>query len=286
MPNYRRIIPEHEGPGRLGRHVNWDPRSLSYKVTAQPARALTSVLHQRQVPVFDQGDLGSCTGNAAVGAVATSPLFGSLPVEHTYTLDEAEAVTVYSAATKLDDARGTYPPTDTGSDGLSAAKACKALGMISGYLHATSLTAMQTALQDTPVIVGVSWFEGFDSPDSSGRVKISGSVRGGHEFEVVGMDVTAKTFLAVNSWGLSYGVNGTFTFSFDDMARLLSEDGDCTQLLPLSVPAPTPTPAPVVSDQDLFEWWQASKVWAGAKHTGTNKAAAAEARKLAAAKGL
>ena len=32
--------------------------------------------------------------------------------------------------------------------------------------------------------------------------------------------------------------------SFDSMTRLLSEDGDCTQLLPLTVPAPTPTPTP------------------------------------------
>jgi len=28
------------------------------------------------------------------------------------------------------------------------------------------------------------------------------------------------------------------------MTRLLSEDGDCTQLVPLSVPAPEPTPTP------------------------------------------
>ena len=221
----RRVIPEIVIPGRrLGRNVNHDSRSMLFRVHAQPARALVSVTHERRVPVFDQGDLGSCTGNAAVGAVGTAPLFDGLPGTHP-NLDEPLAVKVYSAATVLDDAPGTYPPTDTGSDGLSAAKACKNLGLISGYLHATDVTTMQTALQDTPVIVGVNWYEGFDNPDHNGLVSISGQVRGGHEFEVVGLDLEKKLFLAVNSWGTGWGVNGHFSFSFDTMAQLLSRAG-------------------------------------------------------------
>jgi C1A family cysteine protease len=241
MTNY--IIAEEQVSGRrLGRNVNHDVRSLRYLVSS-PARALQSTEHERVTPVLDQGSLGSCTGNASCGALGTKPIYDALPSGHP-ALDESLAVNIYSEATKIDPYDGTYPPTDTGSDGLSVAKVCTTMGFISGYLHATSLEAMQNALQDTPVIVGVNWYEGFDNPDSNGVVTVSGKVRGGHEFEVIGIDMEKSLFHAVNSWGTGWGVNGHFYFSFDSMTRLLSEDGDCTQLLPLTVPAPTPTPTP------------------------------------------
>lgn len=242
MSNYRIDEDKVEGK-RLGRHVNHDPRSLRYTVGA-PARTIVSVEHERVIPVLDQGDLGSCTGNASVGALGTKPLYDSLPSQDQPILDEDLAVLVYKKATQIDPYDGEYPPDDTGSDGLSVAKVCKAYGLTSGYTHATSLAAMQAALQDTPVIVGVNWYSGFDSPDSNGLVKLSGSVRGGHEFEVVGLDMDKQLFHAVNSWGTGWGKQGHFWFSFADMTRLLKEDGDCTQLLPLNVPAPTPTPGP------------------------------------------
>jgi hypothetical protein len=226
--------------GALGRRPNFDPRSLRFRV-GQPARALTSVEHQRRSPVLDQGDLGSCTGNAAVGALGTEPLYSTLPGDRA-SLDEGFAIHVYSLATRIDPFSGEYPPEDTGSDGLSVAKVCKTLGLIPGYLHATSLAGMQAALQDTPVIVGVPWYSGFDDPDSNGHVHVGGEIRGGHEFEVVGMDLELQLFHAVNSWGTGWGRDGHFWFSFNDMNRLLHEDGDCTQLLPLTAPVPTPTP--------------------------------------------
>ena len=280
--NYRVRIPEQPYPGRrLGRHVNHDPRSKRYLV-GQPVRAIQSVLHERQVPVFDQGNLGSCTGNASVGAVGTAPLYVTLPANHP-TLDESLAVKVYSAATALDSYPGTYPPDDTGSDGLSVAKALVNLGLISGYLHATSLTAVQSALQDTPVIVGTNWYEGMFDPDSSGQVRISGAVAGGHEYELIGLDVDQKLFQAVNSWGPSWGKAGHFFISFADLDRLLHEDGDCTQFVPLTAPPPIPGP---VADKDLEAWWVATRSWAHGRHVGGNAAAAKAALTFAAAKGL
>jgi hypothetical protein len=226
-------IPETAAPGRrLGRHVNHDPRSLQFLV--EPAAAkLRSVTHERVIPVLDQGDLGSCTGNAATGALGTQPLYDALPADDRSDLDEGFAVLVYERATDIDPFPGSYPPDDTGSDGLSVAKVLKAYGLISRYRHATSLRAMQTALQTTPVIVGVHWYTGFDTPDGDGVVKLGGELRGGHEFEVIGVDFERKRFEAVNSWGDGWGVAGHFFITFDDMRHLLSERGDCTQLLPL-----------------------------------------------------
>ena len=244
------VIEEQFVPGkRLGRHINHDPRSRAYGVSAKAA-TISSVLHPRVVPIFDQGDVGSCTGNAAVGALGTAPLFATLPENHPV-LDEAEAVAVYSAATKVDNFRGSYPPDDTGSDGLSVAKVLKSLGLISGYQHAFSLTDALTALQKYPGITGVNWYEGMDSPDSHGLVKVSGQVRGGHEFEVVGMDVDTRTVRCANSWGTGYGDNGFFTLTWSDFERLLGEQGDFTVLLPLATPAPTPVPVADAKDAAL-----------------------------------
>lgn len=255
----------------LGRRLNHDPRSLRYLVNA-PARTIQSVEHQRITPVLDQGDTGSCTGNAAVGALGTRPLYGALinPPE----LGEELARAVYSDATEIDPFPGTWPPTDTGSDGLSAAKACKQRGLISGYLHATSLTAMQAALQDTPVIVGVNWYEGFDQPNDNGIVFATGSIRGGHEFEVVGLDVDRRLFHAINSWGDGWGQGGHFWITFDDMDILLHRDGDCTQLLPLTVTPPTPSPAGLDRTK-MDPWANTARPW----WTKRAKDAAAEYRR-------
>ena len=246
----RRVIPEQPGRGRLGRVVHHDSRSLRYLVQPRRDDSLRTVLHTRRVPVWDQGSTGSCTGHAAAGAVGTNP--------HGISATQEMALDLYSKATTLDPWEGSWPPSDTGSSGLAVAQAAKSLGLISGYQHATSLLATVTALQDYPVITGVSWYEGFDSPDSAGRVQISGDERGGHEFELLGVDVDAREFWAVNSWGEGYGLSGRFRFSWDTFDRLLHEQGDVTVLLPLTAPAPVPTPA-VDHDRVLAD---STRTWA------------------------
>jgi hypothetical protein len=246
---YRRYLTEHKILGKpLGRHVHFDSRSLRYLYTAdRPVEAISAALWTRRIPVLDQGDLGSCTGNALMGAVGTSPLFEALPATRP-NLDEAEAVKVYSLATSLDSYPGQYPPTDTGSDGLDACKAGQQLGLLSGYTHCLDLNSMQLALQTGPVIIGIDWYSSFDDPDpNTGLVAISKSayVRGGHEVEVLGVDPDKQLFMAVNSWGTSWGMSGTFCFSFDTMSRLFAEEGDCTVPVLVTAPAPTPTPTPV-----------------------------------------
>jgi hypothetical protein len=249
---YVRHIPEHVVEGkRLGRHVRHDPRSLNYRYPAAAAGALASVRHKRQIPVLDQGNLGSCTGNAALGAVGTGALYDALPASPRPSTtdavaDESMAVGLYSAATKLDSYAGGYPPTDTGSDGLSVAKACQQAGLISGYQHCTSLNSALAALSKQPVITGVSWYDSFDQPDSKGLVTITrgAQVRGGHEFVVDELLVAEQLVGFTNSWNESWGVKGRAYMPWGDFDRLLHESGDVTVFVPASQPAPTPTPTP------------------------------------------
>lgn len=214
--------------GYLGRIVEHDPRSRDFPAQVEEAAPLKKVLWRRYGSVFDQGQLGSCTGNAIAGAVNTLPLRKT----GAKALVEKDAVSIYSAATAIDNEPGQWPPTDTGSSGLAVCKVAKTRGLISRYTHAFSLAQALSALQAGPVITGVSWYEGFDRPDPSGLVKISGSVRGGHEFEVLGYDPTTDLLTAVNSWGRAYGVAGRFHFTSATWAELLADQGDVTVPLP------------------------------------------------------
>jgi len=248
-------IPEYVVPGkRLGRHIHIDSRSADYPFVPEAGpRELTSVLWNRRIPILDQGQLGSCTGNALVGAVGSDPDFATLSAAVQATLNEALAVKVYSKATALDPYPGQYPPDDTGSDGIDACKAAQGFGLISGYTHSTDLASMQQAVMERPVIIGINWYDSFDSPASDGTVSITrgAQVRGGHEIEVVGMDPATSMFRMANSWSDGWGDNGYFQFSFATMTRLLGEGGDVTVPLPLSSPPPPPPPGPAPLDREV-----------------------------------
>jgi hypothetical protein len=251
---------------RLGRHRLVDSRSAAYPYRA-PSVPVVSVAHARHAPIFDQGRIGSCTGNAELGAVATSPLFDALPDNHPV-LDEREAVSLYSAATQLDAFPGVYPPSDTGSDGTSVNKAAQAAGLISGYTHAAGIDQVLQALMATPAVFGIDWYDSFDQPDVNGLVTITPNayVRGGHEIAGRQVDAERKLIGFDNSWSADWGLAGSFWLSWDDVALLLAHGGDCVVPVPLSAPAPVPTP-PAPADADVvFASDPQMQSWARAYH--------------------
>src|SRR5207244_7466725 len=146
---------------RLGRHVVHDPRSWNYP--APMAAAIVTVRHKRLVPIFDQGDLGSCTGNAAVGCISTKPF--------THKGNEKEAIDIYEAATHLDRIKGVYPPDDTGSSGLAVMKALRNKQLITSYAHSFGLDHTLRALVLRPGITGLAWRAGCDEPNAQALVR-------------------------------------------------------------------------------------------------------------------
>jgi hypothetical protein len=245
MTHYR-IVPQGTNPFPLGRHVNHDPRSLRYAFPeADGAVTYNAVDHQRHVPIFDQGQLGSCTGNAAVGCTGTGAFYDVLDDSITaFTWDEDGAIACYEAATALDPYPGTYPPDDTGSDGNSVAMALKNAGMISGYTHALSYDAAMQALQLQPVIFGLNWYEGMFEVPSDGTLSVTGSLAGGHEVVLSAYDPHTARVRIDNSWGAGWGLSGSAWLQLADFKKLLKQDGDVTVFTPITAPAPQPTPAP------------------------------------------
>jgi len=219
--------PKEDTPYPLGRHVEHDPRSMNFAFPIKaPIAPLRTVMHRAYGLPLDQGNLGSCTGNAMAGAK------NSLPLHKTgeRILKEADALDLYSLATRLDSFTGSYPPDDTGSSGLAVAKAAKQKGLIRSYWHAFGIDQALAALQVRSVITGVNWYERMFDPTPDGFVRIGGEVAGGHEFLVRGYVKARKPYvLCFNSWGPSWGpLGGAFKLFVEDWAQLLSEQGDAT----------------------------------------------------------
>lgn len=214
---------------RLGRRVNHDPRSLAFLVaeTDNPA----SKTWTRYTPILDQGNVGSCTGNAMCGLLGTAPFYGSLYSQRKLglRLDESLALDIYSKATAIDPWPGSYPPDDTGSDGLSVTKIVVGRHLVGPvYQHITSLAAAHEAIKHGPFVTGTNWYTTMFSPDSNGVVKIGGSVEGGHEYEAVGYSLSNKRWKFANSWSAGWGRSGYFYMSDDVYTQLLAEQGDAT----------------------------------------------------------
>lgn len=228
----RKIEEQIDPEKRLGRHVEHDPRSRDYPFTVTLAPPAFRRAHHRVYGgILNQGNLGSCTGNATAGAINTQ----GLHVYKSTALKEPIAVALYSRATELDNFPGKYPPDDTGSSGLAVAKAAQEKGYITKYQHAFGMTEALTALQLGPVITGVDWYEGFDHPDANGKVQIAGQVRGGHEFVIIGFEpfgtIDESLIFAQNSWGAGWGLHGRFSFTVKTWQALLDAQGDVTILL-------------------------------------------------------
>jgi hypothetical protein len=213
----------------LGRHVEHDERSREYPARVTAAKPKT-VLWSHQAPVLDQGDLGSCTGNALAQWLNTNYAQAALGEagHRTGYLIEDNAVELYSAATKLDSISGSYPPDDTGSSGLAVCKAGRKLGYLDAYHHAFGLDALLLALQHSPVIVGTEWTKNMFDPNTAGVIRPTGPVEGGHEYLVLGGDIEHQRLTILNSWSDSWGRDGRAYISFRDFGMLLANQGDVT----------------------------------------------------------
>jgi hypothetical protein len=218
---------------RLGRTLHLDARSLAYAVERDAAamgRTPKTVLWQRVLGILDQGSLGSCTGNAGVGALGTQPFYDAMGRQMPLDVAAAEryAVQLYADATRLDVWPGSYPPEDTGSSGLAVCKVLRSRGVIAGYRWATSPAGLARLLQEGPVLLGMPWYERVLRAGAHGFIDRPGwrgtPIAGGHEVELIGIqvdehDLSKSVLTFANSWG-QWGDGGYGRFRVSTYAAL------------------------------------------------------------------
>jgi len=211
---------------RLGRHLELDARSLAYAVAE--ARIIATADWPTPIATLDQGQTGSCTGNAGTYHLAqvlhaaygdlSRAVIGSYKLAGNPSNDEQFALQVYHQATVKDGFPGVYPPDDTGSSGLGVCRALKADKLVGSYKWATSRLGLATMLQTAGCIIGMPWYQAFFEPNSAGFIdadpKWSDSeLAGGHEVYVEALeawnlyDPYQSVIRFHNSWG-NWGDNG------------------------------------------------------------------------------
>jgi len=228
---HRAHIPELVVPGRrLGRHVVHDERSRDFP--AEKASKIVDVEHQAFGLPLDQGEIGSCTANALVGALQSRPDVTTALRQKPRT--ETDAQHLYGVETTMEGQ--PWPPNDPGGSGLMVCKAGKSLGWVKSYSHAFGLEHALLALVKRPAIFGVPWYSSFDQVDpKTGVVELppGATVRGGHEIVADAIKASEQLVGFWNSWGTVYGLGGRFWVPFTVLERLLAEQGDCTVPVPV-----------------------------------------------------
>jgi hypothetical protein len=175
---------------------------------------------------------GSCTANAVGGVLSTKPFGAKL------TQDDVDEH-IYPLATTIDEFPNSWPPTDTGSSGSAAWRAAVQLGYATtSSVPVSSLEGLQSALQKSSCFVGVDWYDSMFSPTRCGELTVSGPASGGHEVQVIGINLATKKVWLRNSWSLDWGLSrgneqgGYAYFSFGTFQKLLNAGGelDCPSM--------------------------------------------------------
>lgn len=240
-----------------GRGLGWRPQLPDHRDHAYAApRAAQSALlplvdlRKQMPPVYDQGYVGSCTGNAIAGALQYERRRRGLPDADRvpsrlmiyYGEREAEGTVASDAGGYIRDGIKFVAATgacyEDGPDGwpydpkkwsVRPPAACYAAATRD---RALAYAAVQQSSQQVcgalaagdPVVFGFTVHQAFDSPEvaRTGRVPLpapSDAPMGGHAVLIVGYDLAERNFLVRNSWGVDWGLKGYFLMPFEYVLR-------------------------------------------------------------------
>lgn len=172
---------------------------------------------------LDQGATGHCVGFGWAGWGDAEPILD------TYTDDDGHAI-YYEAKVIEGD-----PGNEDGAYPRDGAKAMKARNRLSTYAFANSLDDILAWLRAKGTVgIGTDWTNDMFYPDKKGFVSPTGQVAGGHWYLLYGVDGTDLVFK--NSWGDSWGDNGSFRMTFDDFTTLFQSYGEAIVAVELPLP--------------------------------------------------
>lgn len=210
---------------RLDRLVQFDERSRAFPIRATVTQASPRSYTWRVNNWLDQGNEGACVG------FGWGHELSARPVVVPNITDQFAKERIYWAAQALDEwDGGSYPgasPVYEGTSVLAGAKAIQNLGYMTEYRWAFGLADLRMALgYKGPVVLGLNWYEGMMDTDKEGRISPTGEMVGGHCILAYSNSEKSKRIRLWNSWGHSWGQDGSCWISFDDLDKLLHEDGE------------------------------------------------------------
>lgn len=177
---------------------------------------------------LDQGSEGACTGfdETMEAAARPKPFFGD-PVYSPPRIVDVETIArgIYYRAKQLDD----WPGEDyEGSSVDAAAKAGVEAGYAKGYVWATGspedmVNQVFLAIgYHGPVRCGSNWKSSMYRADTSGFLRYSGDVVGGHAFLFSRVSVKKDALWTPNSWG----GEGQGWVSREDLVKMASDGAE------------------------------------------------------------
>ena len=207
---------------KLGRQMVHDPRSRAFPAvtTIDRSKWKTKTIRIYDPWVNPNQCHGECTGCAkamefnAVG----NRIKGQI-------LDMDNAHNFYHFATIFDPFDGEWPPIDTGSSGLAAAKAAQQLGFGGEYRHVFNGAdgVVELIQQNRVVNIGTWWYQGMMRPNpQTGIIEPTGHSVGGHQYIARGYNATKDTVL-LRCW---WGVIRDMRIKREHLNELLMDDGD------------------------------------------------------------
>lgn len=207
-------------PYGLGRLPAPDERDHGFLLT-RPAITRTARFWWGYKTRLDQNGYPQCVAYAWSHFITDAPRRHLVPL-----LDPAD---LYHQAQLVDE----WPGEDY--DGTSVRAGAKVLAALAAieteYRWAFDLdTLVANLLEVGPVVLGVNWYEAMFDPDKDNFVRIGGDVAGGHAIKADGVNVVKRFVRIKNSWrnpdGSWWGRGSFARISFDDMERLLDEQGE------------------------------------------------------------
>ena len=199
-------------------------------------------LRPNMPPVYDQGQLGSCTANA-IGAAhefmqlqqKQTELFVPSRLFIYFNERVMEGTTRSDSGAQIRDGiksvanLGVCPETEWPYDVnvfrnkplLQCYKHALQHQALNYYSVPQTLVDMKTCLASNfPIVLGFSVYAGFESPDVArtgvAQLPQPGEAQmGGHAVLAVGYDDVSSRFIVRNSWGTNWGLSGYFTIPYD-----------------------------------------------------------------------